>query len=483
MRRADRYLRTRLLLVAVPVSLVGALVAPIVVEAGPSPTPSPSPAPSYNPQACNNSNEFMIQFDPATCVSDAAGAVASWIGDTAIQDVASWITTAAASASAQLLGTLNQEAAHPTLNAPWFNSVYFGGSGIPGARGQPGSTAPGAVVIAAWLMVLVVTGALFVGVIRGDLGGMLRLVAVRLPVAIFVTYIATWLVATLLALTDVTSSWVLKGGVQSLQQWTGQLQGGDIGHDFLTVVACLALIVATLLGYLELLARDAAIYIVSAFIPLIAVASLWPGANNALKRGAETLFVLCVSKFVLVFVLVLGATALASSTDLKSFAPLLTGTLIFLIAALAPAAIFRLIPILEVSAVAGLAGGASRFGMRAGRAAHTEVGSGLHALQGGVERMQDRLAPDGASPAPSGSGGVFGSPGTSDGLRVAGSGGHPAGEGGGDGPPPSTPPGNGRGPTPAGPGPRPQTGSATGGPSPAGGSAPPAGAGPGGAAA
>ena len=213
------------------------------------------------------------------------------------------------------------------------------------------------------------------------------------------------------------------------------------------------------------------------------MASLWPGAHNALKRGAETLFVLCVSKFVLVFVLVLGATALASSTDLKTFAPLLTGTLIFLIAALAPAAIFRLIPILEVSAVAGLAGGASRFGTRAGRAGHAALGSGLTTLHGGVARMQDHLARDGASPAPGGGGGMAGSLGASDGLRVAGGGGHSATDGGGDGPPPAAPPGNGHGPMPAVLGPLPQTDSATGGPSPAGGSAPPAGAGPGGAAA
>ena len=366
---------------------------------------------------------FQIQFDPATCASDAAGAVASWVGDQAIQDVASWITTAAASASAQLLGALKNEASQPTLNAPWFTTVYFGRSG-------PGSTAPGAVVIAAWLMVVVVIGAVMSGVVRGDLSGMLRLLLLRLPVAVLVTYLATWMVSVLLALTDVASNWVLSGGIQSLESWTNQLQNGGLGHDFLTVVACLALIVATLLGYLELLARDAAIYIVTAFVPLIAVASLWPGAHNALKRGAETLFVLCVSKFVLVFVLVLGATALAQSTAIQSFAPLLTGTLIFLIAALAPAAIFRLIPILEVSAVAGLAGRASRFGARAAATGHAMVGSGLNRVSEGTNGMRDRLAGGGSTPAAAGAGGPgSGPPGD---LKLAGSGG---GDGDGPGPP------------------------------------------------
>ena len=430
MRRADRHLRRRLVVVAALGALAVGMASPLVAEAGPSPTPSPSPAPSYNPQACNNSTEFYIQFDPATCVSNAASGVASWVGDQAIQDVASWITSAAASASAQLLGALKNEATEPTLKTPWFTSVYFGST-------RSGAKAPGAVVIAAWLMVAVVIAGVMSGVIRGDLSGMLRLLLLRLPIAVLVTFLATWMVSAVLALTDVASSWVLSGGIQSLQSWTNQLQNGGLGHDFLTVVACLALIVATLLGYLELLTRDAAVYIVTAFIPLIAVASLWPGAHNALKRGAETLFVLCVSKFVLVFVLVLGATALAQSTSIQSFAPLLTGTLIFLIAALAPAAIFRLIPILEVSAVAGLAGGASRFGARAAMTGHALLGSGLDRAGGASDRMRDRLAPAAAGPATGGAAAQgSGPPGD---LKLAGSGGDggaaiPPGAGDGNGP-------------------------------------------------
>jgi hypothetical protein len=437
---------------AAATALAASLGWPIVGLADPS--PSPSPAPSYSPQACNQSTELTIQFDPATCVSQAVQGAASWVADQAIQSVGSWITSAAANSSAQLLGTLRNEAGRPNLGASWFTSLYFGG------RGGSGATSPGAVVIAAWLMVLVVTGSLLVGVIRGDLGGMLRLVAIRLPVAIFLTYLATWLVSVALAVTDVASSWVLSGGVQSLDGWTRHLQSGDIGHDFLTVVACLILIVATLLGYLELLARDAAIYIVTAFIPLIAVASLWAGAHNALKRGAETLVVLCLSKFVLVFVLVLGATALSASTDLRSFAPLLTGTLIFLIAALAPGAIFRLIPILETTAVGGLAGGASRFGLRAGRSGRSLAGTGLAGLTGAVTGLGDRFLDTGLDRSPRQPAGSTAA--AFPGLRLAGDGGGPAEGGGGGGGEPSPGGGGPRSPNPS-PDVRPPGGAAAGG--------------------
>ena len=55
-------------------------------------------------------------------------------------------------------------------------------------------------------MLLVVIASVMSGVIRGDIAGMVRLVCVRLPVAIFVTYIAIWLVTQLLALTNLATS-------------------------------------------------------------------------------------------------------------------------------------------------------------------------------------------------------------------------------------------------------------------------------------
>jgi len=425
---------------ALTVCLVFSVVAGATTTNGPTPTPTPASNPN---QACDSSTEFTIDFDPLTCASDAAGAVASWVGDQAIHDVASWITSAAASGSASLLGLLSSEATQPELTAPWFNSVYYGAAAPAGTSVQKGSKMPGAVVIAAWLVLPIVIAAVLACVIRSDPGGIVRLLLVRLPLAILLTFVAAGLVALLLELTDLASGWVLDGGASGLQQWSSQMQSQGIGSDFLSVVACLALIVATLLGYVELMARDALLYIVVAFVPLIAAASLWPGAHNALKRAAETIFVLCVSKFVLVFVLVLGAAALTSG-NVSSFSPLLTGTLIFLIAALAPATIFRLIPILEASAVAGLAGGASRFAKSAAKTGHGAVGAGLGKVSGATTRFGDRLQQGGGQPALAGAG-AAGMSGSSGELQLAGRG---SGERGPDGPADG---GGDRGPGAAGP--------------------------------
>jgi hypothetical protein len=221
------------------------------------------------------------------------------------------------------------------------------------------------------------------------------------------------------------------------------------------------LIAATLLCYLELLARDAAVYIVAAFIPLIALASLWPGAHHALKRGAETLFVLCISKFVMAFVLVLGAEALAASMSTGNFGALVAAGLIFLLAALAPFAVFRLLPILEATAIAGMVGGASGFGKRAGAAAvRTGQRVGAAVASGGTSEAVGGGAAlskgSGAVPTPGAGGGPGGS--STGPLKIAGGGGQPGGgPAGGGAPSGAAPEGGGQPPAPeAGPAPAPQ---------------------------
>ena len=453
---APRRLSLRRRLAALALLLVaGAVVALATASpAGAAPSPSPAPAPSPQPTGTPTPSASATATPTSTPSPSASDSSSGSHGllDEAFDGLATWIENAAASAAEDVLGALGNEVTSPNLSAPWFNSVYWGGAGTTSAAGQAGSAAPGAVVIAAWICLLVVTASLLVGVIRGDVSGMVRLVALRLPVAILLTSIAAWLVTQLLSLTDVASGWVLQGGIDSLKQWTDNLQSSAGGHDFLTVIACLILILASLLGYLELLARDAAIYIVVAFVPLIAVASLWSGAHSALKRAAETIFVLVISKFVLVFVLTIGAGALSSfatGSSSSSIAPLLIGTLIFLLAAFAPFAVFKLLPFLEMSAVAGLVGGASRAGRRWAGTAHDALGGGLGILRratspGGAQAGDPTVPPSGASAqadsaAPSGE------------LRLAGASG--GGEPGSDPDGPTAPsegPGGG-GPTPGAP--------------------------------
>jgi len=417
------------LLVVVAV-LTAALASPAAVRADPaSPTPAATERPSATPPptASPTASPTVTPLPAASPhYSGGGGIITSLIFGPAIDAVANWITQGAAAATTYVIGLFAADPANPDLTAPWFLGAYYGSGSASGSTGPPGS-----VVIAAWLMVLVVLASVILGVIRGDIPGMIRLLLVRLPIAIFVTFIAIWLVSGLLDLTNLATSWEVGGGLHGLAAWSLDVSTANLGTDFLTVLAALILIAATLVCYLELLARDAAVYIAAAFIPLIALASLWPGARHALKRGAETLFVLCISKFVMAFVLVLGAEALASSMSTGNFGALVAAALIFLLAALAPFAVFRLLPILEATAIAGMVGGASGFGKRAGAAAvRTGQRVGAAVASGGTSEAVGGGAAlskgSGAVPTPGAGGGAGGSSGP-DQLKIAGAGGQPEG--------------------------------------------------------
>ena len=447
-------------LLLVLAALTAALAAPAAVRPDPaSPTPASTAAPTATPLPTASPTTAPTATPlPAASprYSGGGGIITSLIFGPAIDAVANWITQGAATATTYVIGLFAVDPANPDLTAPWFMGAYYGSGSASGRTGPPGS-----VVIAAWLMVLVVIASVMSGVIRGDIPGMIRLLFVRLPVAIFVTFIAIWLVSELLALTNLATNWEVVGGMHGLATWSLQLSTANLGTDFLTVLASLVLIAATLVCYLELLARDAAVYIVAAFLPLIALASLWPGAHHALKRGAETLFVLCISKFVMAFVLVLGAQALAAGMNTANFGALVAAALIFLLAAIAPFAVFRLLPILEATAVAGMVGGASGFGKRAGAAAvRTGQRVGAAVASGGTSE-----AVGGGAALSKGSGGVP-TPGSGSGpgdlsgpdqLKLAGTGGHPEGglAAGGAPPPSGASPGGGSQP----PGNTPEAGS------------------------
>jgi hypothetical protein len=445
-RRSRRVPRAAGALLVVLAALTAALASPAAVRADPaSPTPASAAGPTAMPlPTASPTTAPIVTPLPAASprYSGGGGIITSLIFGPAIDAVANWITQGAATATTYVMDLFAVDPANPDLTAPWFMGAYYGSGSASGRTGPPGS-----VVIAAWLMLLVVIASVMSGVIRGDIPGMIRLLFVRLPVAIFVTFIAIWLVSELLALTNLATSWEVVGGMHGLATWSLQLSTANLGTDFLTVLASLVLIAATLICYLELLARDAAVYIVAAFIPLIALASLWPGAHHALKRGAETLFVLCISKFVMAFVLVLGAEALAAGMNTANFGALVAAALIFLLAVIAPFAVFRLLPILEATAIAGMVGGASGFGKRAGAAAvRTGQRVGAAVASGGTSEAVGGGAAlskgSGAVPTPGAGGGPGGSSGP-DQLKLAGTGGPPeggprsggAGPGGGGQPP------------------------------------------------
>ena len=116
--------------------------------------------------------------------------------------------------------------------------------------------------------------------------------------------------------------------------------------------------------WLELALRSAAIELAVLFMPFALAGMIWPATAHWAKRLLELLGALLLTKPVIVGALCLGSHAIAVGDNASD---LITAIAIVLMAAFAPMALFKLVPVVEVSAIAHMQG-LSRQPFHAGRA-------------------------------------------------------------------------------------------------------------------
>jgi len=103
-----------------------------------------------------------------------------------------------------------------------------------------------------------------------------------------------------------------------------------------------------------------------------------------LRKAGETVFALAISKFVIAFVLTIGAGMITAQTA-HGVAPLIAGRIVLLLAAAAPFAVFRLLPGMEGAALGALAGTGTAWTQRHMRRPGMAAGAaGAGALTGGA---------------------------------------------------------------------------------------------------
>jgi hypothetical protein len=203
---------------------------------------------------------------------------------------------------------------------------------------------------------------------------LLRSVLVNVPLALLLTAVAVSLVQLGLAVTDEMSAAVARGaGLDSghfLSSVVGALSaGGAAGQpgapSFVVFLGAIAVVVGAVMVWIELLVRSAAVYVAVLFLPLALASLAWPAIAHWPRRLVDTLVALVLAKFVIVAVLSLAAGALAGGTGSTptgassgggGFASVLGGAALMLLAAVAPWALFRLLPFVESGAVGHLEG-------------------------------------------------------------------------------------------------------------------------------
>jgi hypothetical protein len=380
--------------------------------------------------------------DPVLGVAGVALDPLKGAADALSKGVFNQITTWASDGAVWLLGEvveLTEKTASPNLLSKGFLRQYKGMASI--------------AVVLALLMVLF---AVFESLGSGDGGMLWRVLLVNVPLAAIATSAAYVVVQLLIATTDGFSQAIahstasdtrvfFKGAVEALAEAggdagavagtategpgtgtaTGEAAGTVAVPLFVGFIAAIIAAFAAFLVWIELLMRDAAIYVVALFMPMAIAASIWPRWMSALRRTAELTIVIVFSKFVIVAIIALAASLLAD-TEGKVEQVLAAGALL-LLACFSPLVLFKLVPFAEGAVSAAYSRqGAGNAGTQAIHAASSVqmMRRSAQANWGGGSKSS---APTGGNGGGA-SGGGGASKGRSGGSGVGGSGGVSAGE-------------------------------------------------------
>ncbi len=257
------------------------------------------------------------------------------------------VTTALVGALATALGWLMHQlsallaaSSGPQLNAGWFTARL--------------ATMKEVAVSAVLPLLLVSIGQ---AVWRQDGAGVLRAVGVQLPLAALGTLVLQAVAQALSNVVDTASNFVSAQAGFDPHNLSHVLMASGLSGALPPYVALLLgilSVVAVVLLWLEMLCRSGAISAVTLFMPLALAGLVWPVTAVWARRLVEVLAALIVSKLAIVAALSAGSFALTSSASGARAGQVGGGVALMAMAALAPFAILRMIPMLE--GAAGLEG-------------------------------------------------------------------------------------------------------------------------------
>ncbi|HUE60837.1 MAG TPA: hypothetical protein VMO88_14775, partial [Acidimicrobiales bacterium] len=226
-----------------------------------------------------------------------------------------------------------------------------------------------------------------------------------LPVAAIAAGAATLFTDLGLQATDSLTSLVV-GGQLNLHGALLNLAGDTVATGSPVLVAMgiyLLALAGALMVWLELVLRSAAIYVAVFFMPLALATFIWPSMATVAKRSVQVLVALVLSKFVIFATLWLGLSVVAGDSSIDGA---LEGAGILLLASFAPFALLKLVPVVEVGAIAHLEGlsrrpfrAASRTAAVAAAPSHPAV-QRILAARGTSESSKPESSPVQAQPLP-----------------------------------------------------------------------------------
>jgi hypothetical protein len=248
------------------------------------------------------------------------------------------------------------------------------------------------------LLVVFVFAGIAQGVVNGDVGGMLRRIALELPMSVLGMVGLVTITQLLIRVTDELSGAVLSNFQDDVAEF-GQVVGtlafmqGQHATAFVVFLIGLVAVIAGLVLVAELVVRASLIYIVVALAPLVFASRLWPATKGASRKLLDLLVALILSKLVIAIALGVAAaaavgtgsggevTALASpevfaedpgGSVTQAVGILLTAAAAFGVSAFSPLLIARLLPMTEAAVIGqGIKGAPARAAQQGLMAANT----------------------------------------------------------------------------------------------------------------
>jgi type IV secretion system protein TrbL len=302
--------------------------------------------------ACN-----AVSGEVTGVVTDPIGDALQSVGNGVFEQVTTWVAQGASWLIGQVVVAI-EETTTTQLTTQGFLTQY-------GKMAQ----------IAALMGLAMLLLAVLEGLAQGNAGLLARVVVVNLPLAFIATSVAYAVVQLLLVATDGlchaiasasgdNSEHFFKTAITGLGEAGGSAgkevggsAGGPVGKVagqaegatavplFVTFLAAIIGAFAAFMVWLELLMRDAAIYVVALFMPLALAASIWPRWMGALRRTGELVVVIIGSKFVIVSIISLAAGLVAENDGRVEH--ILAAAALMLLACFAPFVLLKLVPFAE----------------------------------------------------------------------------------------------------------------------------------------
>ncbi len=228
----------------------------------------------------------------------------------------------------------------PNLNSTWFSAFYWRMAAV-----------------SALLTLPFLFAAAIQALIRSDLALLCRAAFGYLPLGLLAVGVAAPLTMLLLAGSDEMSTIVSSASQNAGSEFltkasalTGLITAGS-GTMFVGFFVGLLTAAAAITLWVELLIRQAAVYVIVLMLPLFFAAMVWPARRIWAIRSVELLVALILSKFAIVAVLALGGAALGH-TLIPGPESMLAGATLVLLAAFSPWALLRLLPLHELASAA-----------------------------------------------------------------------------------------------------------------------------------